>query len=521
MIAPSTLNSAHSDGDSDSDWDDDDDFGARKINIKIKPIAQVTPSKISASVDELRATVGTWKSLANINLVKPNSRRHHQSTVQLNNIDNEKIHPNSILSPQPSTNSIITPDSMVFPTPAQNSNGLILQINGFNNNQEQKQQKRYTINLNSMSHGDDLSDPMLVTNQFAPQPTVPQNFGDYMGLDCPIFEDNTKNLDVLLKSSSSSMLSPGLFSAFKRVSTSDKAVLPVAFAVQECLNVNSQIKSDQIISCQIIGSIKMAVPLMASETYASKFEENLDITLNNNMVYDKIRLNSEFVSEMSDNTQIQTTSNPMSRRLLINMKAVQNYITKVDQKLSTARYILLPELLRYSIRSQEKTRGLSHETSPSVSLNPLQVQTHWLCDLNITKVRLDIQLLSNLVGGLSLTTDDIKNLKISMHVNGDVASYQSKPDANWNPLDAKLTWSFSNLTELVLKSTLRGVTSCLARFNLNDGPSKPGDVAIQFSIAGKAISGSYIKINNLEKFRLATQKFEVRTGTFKCQPPCF
>jgi hypothetical protein len=71
------------DEDSDSDWDDDDsdddsddDFVYKKIkNIRIKPAAQVTPGKIGAPVDELKAVVSSWKSMGNINLVKPNSRR--------------------------------------------------------------------------------------------------------------------------------------------------------------------------------------------------------------------------------------------------------------------------------------------------------------------------------------------------------------------------------------------------------------------------------------------------------------
>ena len=70
---------------SNSDWDSDDDYATKKINIQIKPISQLTPNSVSASVDELRATVDTWKSLANIPLNKTNSRRHHRSSVLLAN----------------------------------------------------------------------------------------------------------------------------------------------------------------------------------------------------------------------------------------------------------------------------------------------------------------------------------------------------------------------------------------------------------------------------------------------------
>lgn len=517
MIAPSTKHnsSTHSDGNSDSDWDDDDDFGAKKINIKIKPIGQVTSSKISASVDELRATVGTWKSLGNINLTKPNSRRLNQSTVQLNNVDNEPKRPSSILNPTMGINSLIMPESMVFAPSTQTSNGLIYYNNTCDFNRQQ--QHLYTVNLGGVSNSDNSSDPMLVMNHLAPQPTVPRDIGEYIGLDSPIIEN--KNPNGLLKSSS--LLSPGLFSAFRRVSTSDNPVLPVAFAIQECLNANLQDNSNLNELASIIGTIKMSVPQHIVDMELPQSKKNLDVTFVSSLGVDKVRLNDEFVKETENNelSQSSTNSSVTSKRLSINMEVVQDYAKKLNQMQTTTKYFLLPELLKYSIRSQEQKNELPQEITSSRVINPLEIISHWLCDLTATKVRIDIQL-SDALKDAGLSTNDIKNLKLSMHINGEVISYQSKPDANWNSLDSKLTWSFTSLTELIQKSTLKGVTSCLARFNLSGGPSTPSEISIQFSVAGKTISGSHLKVNDLDNFRLATEKHEVRTGTFKCQPSC-
>lgn len=450
MIAPPAAPSARSDTDSDSDWDDDDDF-AKKINIRIKPIAQVTPSKFSASVDELRASVGTWKSLANINLVKPNSRRHHQSTVQLQDVGAAPPTENN----GPLYSGIIEPDTLL--------------------------------------------DSQAPLNGFLRSNTSP-----------------------------STILSPGLQSAFQRVTINDDRdtiKLPVALAVQECLNarfVESSNDTKDMIA--LIGRIKMATPLNIYDINSSQFDPPLEVTLVASLPWDRVELNTDFVTEQLDNEQFQMnpslSSSNSTKRLLIDMKAIQSYVRNKYQKQPDTKYFVLPELLRYTIRSQDAHELAANGAAPpSQLLSPLKASAHWLFDLDVTKVRVDLKILETTINGLGLTTDHLTSLKISLHVNGGVTSYQSKPDASWNPLDSKLTWSFSNLTELIQQSTLNGNTSCLARFNLNDGPSTPDEVSLQFSIVGKTISGAHIVLDSTNNYRLATQKYEVRTGTFKCVPP--
>lgn len=462
MIAPPASNNAHSDGDSDSDWDDDDDFATKKINIKINPIATTTTSKISASVDELRATVGTWKSLANVNLIKPNSRRHHQSTVQLNNITNHNQQAN-LLNPL-ATSSVILPDKLVL------SNEGTLTNNRSNNDQ------RYSLHLNGSS-------------------------------------------------SSAAILTPGLRSDFTRVlSVTDNDIsnkkLPVAFALQECLNARLFKSLDGHGSANLIGRLKMAVPPEIIET--ELLDKNLEMTLVTSMPWDKVSLNQDYVSEIDEQDLSQPfIPNDSTKRLLIDMKAIQAYTRKQYQIQPNSKYYLLPELLNYNIRSRDHHESTSDISASSfLRVTPVHAVSHWLCDLNITKVRVNVEFFENTLTDYGLSTDDIKNLKFRLCLSGGVVSYQSKPEANWNPLNSELTWSFTNLTELIQKSTLNGVTSCLARFDLNDGPSEPSDVCLQFSIAGKTVSGSHIVLNSTKNYRLAKQKYHVRTGAFRCQPSC-
>lgn len=411
--------SADSDSDS-SDWDSDDDFTTRKISINIKPISQVNNQKISSSVDELRATVGTWKSLANINLVKPNSRRHHQSTVQLENIDTTKS-PASEQSKQ----------------------------------HQQKQQQQQT-----------------------------------------------------------NILSPSKGSQF-----SDVSRVPVAFAVQESLDSRLMPASNNSNSEYLIGHIRMAVPPCLADPLSSFHQQDLEFSLESSIVPYKIQVNGNFVERVNNPNTEMDMSNRSAESYRINMEAVREFARKRSRMESGSKYFLLPELLRYYTHSGPSIRPIagngshhSHQSELDLQVNPINVVSHWLCDLNVTKVRIDISLIDNTPNGFSpLTSDDIKNLKVSLQVNSDVNSHHSKPDANWNPLDSRLTWSFASLTNFIQSSGNDEINSCLARFNLNDGPSTPGSVNVQFSINDKTLTRTRVAVTSPNSFCLAKQKYEVRS----------
>ena len=284
MIAPPPpVVSRHSDGDdSDSDWDDDDDF-ARKINIQIKPIA---PVQISASVDELRATVGKWTSM--VNLVKPNSRRHQNST-QTNAINNNNNNTNNVfgvLKPAPSVPICIT-NSEVLAT-----------------------------------------DPIVVAPT-PPQPTPP--------------------------------------SAISK--------LPVAFAVQECLNVKMLMSSDGICFTNLIGHIKMAVPRQFAESFAlnngsldeaatcktGSDRDNLDIIVSCSRPWDTQNLNEDFLHEKHLSYEDETTNyqiNDSCTKLSVDMKAVYDFARQLkNQPPIDCNHILLPELLNYTLTTTRSQQG--------------------------------------------------------------------------------------------------------------------------------------------------------------------
>lgn len=498
---------AHSDGaDSDSDWDDDDDFVVKKINIKIKPIAQLTPGKISASVDELRATVGTWKSMGNVNLTKPNSRRSvHQSTMLLHKMPLDTASVPPAIQAEFGSHDFMPPPLNQVPKaplspPALNQPPIFAPLASTPNGE---------LETSPFDVGNLV--PLMMPSGEAAPPTAPQSIA-------PLRQQQQQQ-------------------QFVSQPPRKQPYQPVAFATQECLNVRTSMSPEGGISTSLVGHIKMALPRSIIEVDPDYFTNNeLLVQLASSMRWSSVRVDNEFVRLLREE-QDPSENHEFLKIMSLNMRAAYEFVRQRFNKQPGSNYFLLPELASYTIRSRdEPAKEGSAFYSPEQPfddqipptgrrhISPIRVVTHWLCDLSVTKVRVDIEFLEDSVGELTsrIEPEDISNLKLSMQVNGNVVSQQSKPEATWSPIDSRLTWSFSSLRELIGANK---VSSCLAKLTLADGPSTPSATSIQFAISGKTISGTRLDLLESHSssglaYKLARQKQEVRTGTFECEPPC-
>lgn len=456
-------------GSDDSDWDDDDDdFRARKINIRIKPAGQVKDPKISSSVDELRATVDSWKSMANLNhLSKPTSRRsQYQSTAQLNQVD-KFLDCQSIL------------DDLM---PA--CNGLTL-----NNH------------------------PFIEHVQFQPQTN----------------------------------LIPRLESQIGNIVTESKPyeALPIAIAIQECLNVkltsnNNNNLQDFHIATGLKGCVKMAVPPKMLYMILTNSQEKMLMSFNCNFAVNQIWVNESFArrsnnDEMNnqysplaahfqkpnkipdDQFALNNINNDNSITLAIDTNSIKNYIVERYKNNTEAKYFVLPELFRYDISQQ----GLTVDQTTSIT--PILGYSDWLHQANVTKVKIDIEILDQILyHQLFLSDHDVLDLKIVLNYKGTISDYRTKPDTLDIINPNKLVWTFSNLNEFMQKAESNPpYYSCIARLE-NHQSMVPGllvdDVELSFKIRNKNVTGTSIKIvNEIGNFKLSLVKSEVRTGVFKIQ----
>lgn len=485
--------------DDDSDWDDDDDdFGTKKIQIRIKPAGQVNSNKITGSVDELRATVESWKSLANLNLTKPNSRRsYHQSTVQLNNMD-------KFLDTQSILDGLIeaatpAPAPAPIPIPIPNSNlPLISTNNNYNNNHN--------------NHN-------LITQNFQAIPPL-------------------ENLIIAPK---------------------PIEILPVAFAIQECLDVKMETQnfSNFIINenennnninfhnqssnalTYLKGCIRMAVPPRILDMILNQSQDILMVSFKSDLLINRIWINNRFAQQNSNNkssnnnhlmknsNHIKNTNNNHNHLssisminnntdqceiyLAINIDSIRSHFQNRYKEHSSAKYFILPELLRYEIESQKLTTTMQATSCHS----PILGHCHWKSDLNnVTKVRIDIEILQENMMKCSLKNDMIMDFKIILNLRGNMTTYQSKPETTiWDRKNSRLIWTFVNLSEFIDRTNMvNGSLSCVAQL---ESSIEVSDVAISFCIKGRTLSGANIVLDDPTNFKLSMVKSEVRTGNFK------
>lgn len=478
--ASSARSQSNCDSD-DSDWDDDD-FSAQKFNIKIKPIAQVPPSKISASVDELRASIGTWKSMANINLAKSKPRRHHQSTVQLNNEGQQINDLRPTRSPPPPIallNQQVTQDGITL--------GKIDNILPTNTmtTLEPKKSRSNVIGLINISNGQDSNMNLLSEScsVIVPQP----------------FSSSTSSIVHHVSDLNNSSIQ-----------------IPVAFVVQESLNVRSRVCPMGTSLTYLIGRLKLALPINSLNSINSN--DYLVFSLITTIPWNKVDLNKLFVSDTDDaSTEMRHfTSDSLNKRLTINMNTIKAYAKSLDLTKHQKSYFITPELLKYTIRSQDTYDEIT--INPKHRLNPVGASSHWLCGTDAIKIRINLRLIENALANQILSHRDIKNLRISVWVNAKVISQVSKPEAEWIASESRLVWFFPNMETLRLASTINGVTSCLARLEITGGLSTPNDTVLHFSIAGKTLSGTRVILDEPDRFKMVKQKFDIKTGIFVCEP---
>lgn len=453
MIAPTPLpantQSASRDEDSDSDWDDDDDLTSKKINIVIKPIAQLTPTNISASVDELRSAVDSWKTLAGPIRVQSS---YHVDAQNRANIQ----HPNE---------DLLTPVAPV----------AVL--------------------------------PMVTTSNSIAYPIEPQ----------------LTNILPIDQSRSSP------------VTAANQLVVPVAFAIQETLDVIPMVSGITRELCggiSLKGCVKIAVPpeLMRMDVPIShqlmRFElvkscpmaTNSTTKLNQNFIRQSEKNNNSSLpcqsSHIANNHLAPTlTESRSAGEFLLDLKAAQSYIRqRFKDQSNYAKYYILPELIIYEYTAQSST-------DIDCALNPLVIKTKMTCELNLTKIRIDLSLPGD--SARLIAPQEIQNLSLSLLISGQIKSFQCQPEATWNPEESRLTWNFTSFAELIQlchgRSSADSSASCMGLLELSAGPSTVSDVHTRFSVKGKSLVGANVRLDGTEgHFRLAMQTFELRTGNYRC-----
>ncbi|XP_046708679.1 SH3-containing GRB2-like protein 3-interacting protein 1 isoform X2 [Silurus meridionalis] len=178
----------------------------------------------------------------------------------------------------------------------------------------------------------------------------------------------------------------------------------------------------------------------------------------------------------------------------VNMHNLMAHLKKVSDQRPQATYYNV-DMLKYQVSA----RGIQS--------TPLNLAVSWRGDAYSTDLRIDYKYNAEAM----TSPTPLTNIQFLVPVDGGVSKLQAMlPPATWNPETQKIQWKISELSQ---KSENGGVGALLCRFQLAEGPSKPSQLAVQFTSEGSTLSGCDFHLLG-SGYRLSLVKKRFSTGKY-------
>ncbi|XP_021561683.1 SH3-containing GRB2-like protein 3-interacting protein 1 isoform X7 [Carlito syrichta] len=127
-------------------------------------------------------------------------------------------------------------------------------------------------------------------------------------------------------------------------------------------------------------------------------------------------------------------------------------------------------------------------SAQGIQSTPLNLAVNWRCEPASTDLRIDYKYNTDAM----TTAVALNNVQFVVPIDGGVTKLQAVlPPAVWNAEQQRILWKIPDISQ---KSENGGVGSLLARFQLSEGPSKPSPLVVQFTSEGSTLSGCDIEL---------------------------
>ncbi|XP_059231034.1 SH3-containing GRB2-like protein 3-interacting protein 1 isoform X16 [Mustela nigripes] len=172
-----------------------------------------------------------------------------------------------------------------------------------------------------------------------------------------------------------------------------------------------------------------------------------------------------------DNTQ----NDANTKEFWVNMPNLMTHLKKVSEQKPQATYYNV-DMLKYQVSAQ------------GIQSTPLNLAVNWRCEPASTDLRIDYKYNTDAM----TTAVALNNVQFLVPIDGGVTKLQAVlPPAVWNAEQQRILWKIPDISQ---KSENGGVGSLLARFQLSEGPSKPSPLVVQFTSEGSTLSGCDIEL---------------------------
>ncbi|XP_019502301.1 PREDICTED: SH3-containing GRB2-like protein 3-interacting protein 1 isoform X18 [Hipposideros armiger] len=164
-----------------------------------------------------------------------------------------------------------------------------------------------------------------------------------------------------------------------------------------------------------------------------------------------------------------------SKEFWVNMPNLMTHLKKVSEQKPQATYYNV-DMLKYQVSAQ------------GIQSTPLNLAVNWRCEPASTDLRIDYKYNTDAM----TTAVALNNVQFLVPIDGGVTKLQAVlPPAVWNAEQQRILWKIPDISQ---KSENGGVGSLLARFQLSEGPSKPSPLVVQFTSEGSTLSGCDIEL---------------------------
>lgn len=153
---------------------------------------------------------------------------------------------------------------------------------------------------------------------------------------------------------------------------------------------------------------------------------------------------------------------------------------------------------------------LKYQVKPSSGAGsaPLHMVAYWKCEASQTDVRLDYKI----NGHAQITPAPLRNLMISVPVEGAVTSMQAKPPGEWMANSNRALWKLPEMSADVEGTSMGSIR---ARFALSSASGSPTTVTANFDCVGSTLSGAEMELLSTG-YRTSLVKRRFVAGKYLC-----
>lgn len=497
---------------SSSDSDSEDERGERKIHVEIKPLNNGA-APISASVDELRATVENL-SLSPIGALSSQHHHHHHSSSassahhhhagpgqHLSGAQSAALLNNNTHLTSPNASNASTPTTVHPYAPLQSPT---LSMSTTSNN-------RYADLGDIFSEVGDISasapasaNLTKLTQRQIPTPT--STGGSSIAIPRPpsrrseaAVRGRISPASQIARADSVGSLefrSPSVGIGSSRgpspltIGMSD--TIPLAVAFHEIIHAYFRGADESRCQVKMSGDMMLSFPAGIVNVLANNPNPaKLGFRIKNLQNLDNLLPNKQLITI----DKLQSTA--LSTTLEFNMPVLTSILRRQSEQNPTAPYFNV-DILKYQVKAK-----------PGAASCPFQLVSYWKCEQRHTDIKIDYKYNSHAMALAS----PLLNVSLTVPVDGGVKNVQSKPHSAWQGESNRLVWNFTDISQ---HSDNLGVDTLRARLEVGTGPSNPAIISAQFNCEGTTLSGIEFELVGTG-YRLSLVKRRFVSGKYICE----